>query len=143
MDVEHLHADILANLLTDPITKAHLSDTLNLRWSTDETGYLCLNGRMYIPETDDLHLCVLRYKHDHPLLGHFGQNCTLELIHREYTWPGIHTYVEDYIKSCTACARAKTPRHRPYGMLKQLPVPDRVQIIHKGAHLCPVSETKL
>ena len=80
---------------------------------------------MYIPKAEDLCLCVLRYKHDHPLLGHFSQNCTLELIRHEYTWPGIHTYVKDYIKSCTACARAKTPRHQPYGMLKQLLVPDQ------------------
>jgi len=108
MDVEQLHADILANLLSDPIAKAHLSDTLNPRWSTNETGYLCLDGRMYVPEADDLHLRVLRYKHDHPLSGHFR---TLELIRREYTWPGICTYVKDYIKSCTACARAKTPCH--------------------------------
>ena len=124
MDVERLHADILTALPSDPITKAHLSDTSSSRWSTNETGYLCLDGRMYIPETDDLCLHVLRYKHDHPLSGHFGQNRTLELIRREYTWPGICTYIKDYIKSCTACARATTPHHRPYGMLKQLPVPD-------------------
>jgi len=111
MDVECLHADILANLSSDLIAKAHLSDTSNPRWSTDETGYLCLDGRMYVPEADDLRLRVLRYKHDHPLSGHFGQNHTLELICREYTWPGICTYVKDYIKSCMACARAKTPRH--------------------------------
>ena len=81
--------------------------------------------RMYVPEADDLRLRVLRYKHDHPLSGHFSQNRTLELIRREYTWLGICTYVKDYVKSCTACARAKMPRHQPYGMLKQLPVPDR------------------
>ena len=125
MDVEHLHADILTNLLTNPIAKAHLSDSSNPRWSTDEAGYLRLDGRMYIPEANDLRLHVLKYKHDHPLSGHFGQNRTLELIQREYTWPGIRTYVKDYIKSCTACAQAKTPHHRPYGMLKQLPIPDQ------------------
>jgi len=48
MDVEHLHTDVLANLPTNPIAKAHLSDTLNPRWSTNETGYLCLDGCMYI-----------------------------------------------------------------------------------------------
>jgi len=111
MDIERLHADILANLPTDPIAKTHLSDTSNPRWSTDETGYLRLDSCMYVPEADDLHLCVLRYKHDHPLSGHFSQNHTLELICHEYTWPGIRTYMKDYVKSCTACARAKTPRH--------------------------------
>jgi len=124
MDVERLHANILANLSSDPIAKAHLSDTSNPRWSTNETGYLHLDGHMYVPEADDLRLRVLRYKHDHPLSGHFSQNRTLELICREYTWPGIRTYAKDYVKSCTACARAKTPRHRPYGMLKQLLVPN-------------------
>ena len=125
MDVEHLHADVLTTLPSDLITKAHLSDTLSPRWSTDETGYLHLDGCMYIPETNNLRLRVLRYKHDHPLSGHFGQNRTLELIHHEYTWPGIRTYVKDYVKSCTACTQAKTPCHQPYGMLKQLPVPDQ------------------
>jgi len=103
MDVKCLHTDILAKLPTDPIAKAHLSDTSNPQWSTDETGYLRLDGRMYVPEANDLHLRILRYKHDHPLLGHFGQNCTLELICREYTWPGIRTYMKDYVKSCMAC----------------------------------------
>ena len=83
-----------------------------------------MSGRMYIPETNVLHLRVLWYKHDHPLSGHFSQNRTLELICCEYIWPGICTYIKDYIKSCTACARAKTPRHQPYGMLKQLLVPN-------------------
>ena len=109
MDVKCLHADILTNLSTDPIAKAHLSDSSNPQWSTNEAGYLRLDGRIYVPEADNLCLCVLKYKHEHPLLGHFGQNHTLELIRCEYTWPGICTYIKDYIKSCTACAQAKTP----------------------------------
>ena len=80
MDVERLHADILANLSTNPIAKAHLSDSSNLQWTTDETGYLRLDGCIYVPKADDLCLCILKYKHDHPLSGHFGQNRTLELI---------------------------------------------------------------
>ena len=103
MDVEHLHTNILTNLLTDPIAKAHLLDSSNPRWTTNETGYLRLDGCIYVPKADDLRLRVLKYKHDHPLSGHFGQNRTLELIRREYTWPGIRTYIKDYIKSCTAC----------------------------------------
>jgi len=45
-----------------------------------------------------------------------------ELIRREYTWPGLWTFIKDYVRSCTSCARAKTLRHRPYGLLKQLPI---------------------
>ena len=76
-----------------------------------------------MPDINNLHLRVLHYKHDHPLSGHFSQNCTLELVHWEYTWPGVHTFIKDYVSSCTSCGHAKVPRHRPYGLLKQLPIP--------------------
>jgi len=125
MDVETLHSDILSALPSDPIAQVHLTDPLDSCWSTDEAGFLRLDGCIYIPDLDDLCLRVLRYRHDHPLAGHFGQNRTLELIRHEYTWPGLRTFVKDYVRSCTSCARAKTPRHRPYGLLKQLPIPEK------------------
>ena len=62
---------------------------------------------------------------DHLLVGHFGQNHTLELVHHEYTWPSVHTFIKDCVSSCTSCGHAKVPRHRPYGLLKQLPIPAR------------------
>jgi len=125
MDVETLHNDILSALPSDPIAQIHFADQPDSHWSTDEAGFLCLDGHIYIPDLDGLCLWVLRYHHDHPLSGHFGQNWTLELIRRKYTWPGLRTFVKDYIQSCTSCARAKTLRHQPYGLLKQLPVPER------------------
>ena len=125
MDIEQLHNDILSALPSDPIAQIHLSDTSHLCWSIDTTGLLRLDGHIFVPEADDLRLRVLRFKHDHPLSGHYGQSCTLDLVRREYTWPGVCTYVKDYVKSCTACACVKTLCHRPYGMLKQLPTPEQ------------------
>ena len=125
MDMETLHNNILSTLPSDPIAQVHLSDPPNSHWSVDEIGFLCLDGCVYVPDSDDLRLRVLQYRHDHPLSGHFGQNRTLELICCEYTWPGLQTFIKDYIWTCTACAQAKTPHHRPYGLLKQLPVPEK------------------
>jgi len=122
MDVETLHSDILSALPSDPIAQVHLADPPDPHWSTDEAGFLQLDGHIYILDSDDLHLHVLRYQHDHPLAGHFGQNQTLELIWREYTWPGLQAFIKDYVQSWTSCAQAKTPCHRPYGLLKQLPI---------------------
>jgi hypothetical protein len=31
----------------------------------------------------------------------------------------------DYVKSCTTCARSKAKQHKPYGLLRQLPIPLR------------------
>ena len=67
----------------------------------------------------------MQYKHDHVLSGHFGQNKTLELIRREYTWPDIRTNVKDFCKSCVTCMHSKLQWHHPYSNLKQLPIPDR------------------
>ena len=125
MDVETLHNDILSALPSDPIAQVHLSDPPDSHWSVDKTGFLRLDGHIYVPDSDDLHLRVLQYRHDHPLSGHFGQNWTLELIRRKYTWPSLRTFVKDYVRTCTACTRVKTPRHKPYGLLKQLPVPEK------------------
>src|SRR5215467_15681420 len=68
----------------------------------------------------------MQYKHNHVLSGHFGQNKTLELIRCEYTWPQIHSDVVAFCKSCDTCMRSKSQRHRPYGKLKQLPIPERL-----------------
>jgi len=122
MDVETFHSDILSALLSDPIAQVHLADPLDSHWSTNEAGFLQLDGCIYVPDLDDLCLWVLRYQHDHPLTGHFGQNRTLELIWHEYTWPGLRTFIKNYIWSCTSCTRAKTVHHRPYRLLKQLPI---------------------
>jgi hypothetical protein len=43
-------------------------------------GFLRHDNRIYVPDYNDLHLRVLRYKHDHVLSGHMGQNKTIELI---------------------------------------------------------------
>jgi IS30 family transposase len=47
----------------------------------------------------------------------------LELLRREYTWPNIRTDVKDYVNSCVSCKRNKNPRHKPFGLIQQLPIP--------------------
>ena len=49
----------------------------------------------------------------------------MDLIQRKYTWPRIQTMVKDYVQSCTTCAQSKAPCHHPYGLLRQLPIPEK------------------
>src|SRR5258708_5769001 len=39
--------------------------------------------------------------------------------------PGLRCMVGDYVRSCTSCACTKVPHHKPYGLLKQLPIPSQ------------------
>src|ERR1700678_3337749 len=123
MDQEQLNQDMLSALHLDPLYIAHL-DNPKPNWSISTDGFLRHHDRIYIPNSDDLRLRVLRNKHDHILSGHPGQNKTTELILRDYTWPGIQEFVKTYCKSCTSCMCAKPQRHKLYGLLKQLPVPE-------------------
>ena len=124
MDQEQLNADILAALPVDPLFIAHQKEP-QPGWTVTPDGFFRHDNLIYIPDANDLRLRVLRYKHDHILSGHPGQNKTVDLIRRDYTWPGLREFVKSYVKSCTTCMRAKPQRHKPYGLLKQLPIPER------------------
>src|ERR1700720_4426916 len=97
----------------------------NHGWSLDDQQLLSYDNRIWIFDTNDLRLRILLNKHDHLLSGHYGQSKTMELVRGDYTWPRVRTFVKDYCKSCTTCARSKTPRHKPYGNLRQLPIPEK------------------
>jgi hypothetical protein len=47
---------------------------------------------------------------------------TRELIMHNIFWKGITKDIEDYIKACPVCRRAKSGRMKPYGYLKQLAI---------------------
>ena len=128
MDIDSLHSDILASLNSDPLSAIHLDNPENPEnpdWKSDPTGLLRYKSRIYVPDHNNLRLRVLQHCHDHPISGHYGQNKTLDLIRRTYTWPLLRTMVKEYCKSCTICMRAKPQRHKPYGLLKQLPIPEQ------------------
>ena len=90
----------------------------------DPNSLLLLNNRIYIPSAGNLYTCVLQYNHNHILAGHFGQNKTLELVCREYSWPSLHADIQQFCKSCVTCMWSKPQHHKPYGSLKQLPIPE-------------------
>ena len=84
MDQEQLNSNILAALPDDPLFLAHQTEP-KPQWSITPDRFFCHDNLIYIPDSNDLRLQVLRYKHDHILSGHPGQNKTVDLIHREYT----------------------------------------------------------
>ena len=55
------------------------------------------------------------------MAGHRGINKTIELITRDFTWPGLRKTVTDYINNYDIYAKAKHSRHKPYRKL-QTPV---------------------
>ena len=55
-DLETLHDDILSTLSSNPVASIHLStsEPLNSRWSVDIDSFLRLDGRIFVPDSNDL-----------------------------------------------------------------------------------------
>ena len=117
MDYEDLRKGIISALTEDTYAQEIQRDfhpTSNSDpWELTDSGLLLYQNRIYVPDVADLRLQVLRYKHDHPTAGHFGQTKTADLISREFHWPGMRKFVQHFCKSCIDCGRNKLRRHKP------------------------------
>ena len=58
--------------------------------------------------------------HNRPLLGHPGQDKTIELIQQKYIFPKMRKAVEEYSWKCTTYAKNKPAGHKPYGEQQQI-----------------------
>src|SRR6266436_759950 len=125
------------NTLAESITTAYAEDDLTKKirkqiktanqpdgW-TEREGCLLFRKWKYVLNKGTLRLHTIHDHHDHPTAGHFRETKTTELICRNYHWPGLRHMVGDYIRSCTSCACTKVMCHKPYGLLKQLPIPSQ------------------
>jgi hypothetical protein len=71
-----------------------------------EDGLILYKGLVYVPNNENLKRKVVQQYHDE-LMGHPGEWKTIELITRDFWWPGITTFVKVYIKGCTTCQTTK------------------------------------
>ena len=58
--------------------------------------------------------------HDHKMAGHPGEAETLVSVERLYWWPGLQTFVRNYVKGCGVCQQYKinrSPSHPSYMLI--------------------------
>lgn len=61
--------------------------------------------------------CVANDCHVSPVAGHGGAAATMNRIEDSYWWPGLKTFVNNYVASCNECQRRKTKRGQPLGSM--------------------------
>jgi len=54
----------------------------------ENSRLLIYDGLIWIPDNDTLRLRILRVHHDMQATGHLGRARTLELVRRNFYWPG-------------------------------------------------------
>ena len=89
-----------------------------------KNSFIYFQDKIYVAG-NECRLLVLKYLHDSPVAGHPGIQRTIELVKRTFWWPKLHEFVKDYVLSCVICQSTKKSRHKPYGLLKPLPIPTR------------------
>ena len=92
---------------------------------SQNSGLLFYQNRLYIPDLDKLKAALLRETHDNLSAGHPGRTKTYELLHRNFYWPGMMKYVEQWVKNCHTCKRITPSREGHQGILKPLPIPGK------------------
>ena len=78
--------------------------------------------RIYV--SGPLEIEVIKNYHDGIAYGHPEVEKTMELIRRNYDFPGIREKITRYIKLCVKCQRAKTTNHKTYGRLQHMEIPN-------------------
>jgi len=61
-------------------------------------GIMYKEGKVYMPKDEKLRAEIIRLHHDTPIGGHGGQWKTVELVTRNFWWPGIMKEVKRYCK---------------------------------------------
>ena len=98
-------------------------------WS-EEQGLILFRGMVYVPKDMELRRKIVEAHHDTTVAGHPGRWKTLELVSRNYWWPGMSRYIATYLKGCDRCNRTKTFPAKPSGKLVPTQIPNEVwQII--------------
>ena len=87
----------------------------------DGRNTLFYKGQNYVPDDLDLWHDIVKMLHDHETAGHPGEMKTLVSVERLYWWPGLQTFVWNYVRGCGVCQQYKInwlPSHPSY-----MPIP--------------------
>jgi len=87
-------------------------------------GLLQFQGKIYVPQSLDLHRQIVALCHDTHIAGHPRCWKALELVFQNYWWPQISRYISQYVSTYNLCLWTKPWQHSPVGELQLFSVPD-------------------
>ncbi|KAF8761550.1 hypothetical protein RHS01_01325 [Rhizoctonia solani] len=108
-------ADICSKLREDPSLKTIIQFLMEdadnappLIWKAYrdydwEEGLLWYCSKLVVLDSEPLKERLLKEFHDSPLAGHPGQRQILELISRNYWWPGMKSAAKEWVECCPVC----------------------------------------
>lgn len=92
----------------------------------DSDDLLRFRDRIWVPESEPLRTKLIQEAHDSPLTGHPGRDETYRILARHWFWPNLSNDVKQFVRNCDICGNATVWRDKKQGLLKPLPIPDRI-----------------
>ena len=81
--------------------------------------------KMYMPKDKELRAEIIQLHHDVPAVGHGGQWKTVELVTRNYWWPGVTRNIGKYVERYNLCQQMKNRMEEMVGKLKLSEIPEK------------------
>jgi hypothetical protein len=92
--------------------------------SVNSQGFVVKGSCIVVPDNSNLRTLIIRETHDSPYAGHYGITKTLRTVGKIFWWSSLKVDVTNFISACPPCQRNKNRRHRPYGLLQPLEMPE-------------------
>jgi len=103
--------------VVEKMKKVGVKELRGTEWQIE--GDLVLKeGKVYVPKDEELRAEVIWLHHNVPAVGHGGRWKTVELVTRNYWWPGITRDIGKYVEECDLCQRMKNRMEELAGKLK-------------------------
>ena len=83
-------------------------------------------GKVYVPKDETLRAEIIRLHYDMPVGGHRGQWKMVELVMRNFWWPGVTKEVKQYVEGYDACQYNKNRTEQPAGKLMPNSIPEKL-----------------
>jgi hypothetical protein len=76
-------------------------------------GLLTYNGRLYIPNCDDLKRFMMVELHKRPYIGHPSYQKMITATRKMFYWPGLKKDIVDYLAKCLECQHVNAEHRHP------------------------------
>jgi len=97
------------------------SESFDTVWPFLESNRLTQCGAPTCSDDMDLRRSIVQRYHDAPTAGHPGELATFVAVSLDYWWPGMRTFICQYVAGCSTCQQFKINRRPTKPTL--LPIP--------------------
>ncbi|KAF8089382.1 hypothetical protein N665_0507s0002 [Sinapis alba] len=120
-----------ADLLTRIRQAQGLDENLKKVASNDKTEYqtasndtILVNGRISVPNNQELKEEIMRQSHSSKFSVHPGLNKMYRDLKRYYHWVRMKSDVSEWVAKCPTCQLVKAEHQVPSGLLQNLSIPE-------------------